>query len=361
MSEHRSAWNDYFSGTSQPQIISQQTTRQTPSNQCVHVLNCLFQSITASGAGGALYCVSPVTYLLVESSSFFSCKSSGRGGAIYFSNTNNGQSVLHTLCVNDCNGGSVWGQQVCAFVYNNALSKNYVNYSSFTRCVNYQSESLSIYYGRVCCPSVNLSMNKLSYYSGIYLHAYVDSNSVTCSLSYSTIADTYSSSHSCFYFGTTGVKYEIKSCNILRNTQGSLNSEGTIFTNGITNIEDSCILENTATYIFRSASSSYTITLSNCTVDSTSNNGYLTTLNTVTKSFILALNHMSTQNCHSGYDSAGYLTAIPYVSSPTKKLFCYTCRICQGRIGDLFSITFVFMITFIYLDPSGDSWIFLKR
>jgi hypothetical protein len=361
MQQQRNAWNDYFSGTSQAQLISQQTTRQTPSSQCVYVLNCLFQSITASSAGGALYCVSPVTYLLIESSSFFSCKTSSQGGAIYFSNSNNGQSVLHTLCVNDCNGGSVWGQQVCAFVSNNALSKNYINYSSFTRCVNYQSESLSIYSGKVCCPSINLSMNKLSYYSGIYFCAYVDSNSVTCSLSYTTITDTYSSSHSCILFCTTGAKYEIKSCNILRNTQGSLSSYGTIYTYGNTMIADSCILENNANYIFYQGSSQYTFTLSNCTVDSTSNNGYLTTLSTVTKSFILALNHMSTQNCHSEYDSAGYLTAIPYVSSPTKKLFCYTCRICQGRIGDLFSITFVFMITFIYLDPSGDSWIFLKR
>jgi hypothetical protein len=353
MQQQRNAWDDYFAGTSQAQLISQQTTRQTPSNQCVHVLNCLFQSITASSKGGAL-CSTSVTYLLVESSSFFSCKSSNQGGAIY-SNSNNGQSVLHTLCVNDCNGGSVWGQQLCAFVSNTALYKNYVNYSSFTRCVNYQSESLSIYYGKVCCPSINLSMNKLSTYSGVFFCTYVDTNSVTCSLSYSTIADTYSSSHSCFYFGTTGAKYEIKSCNILRNTQGSLSSYGTIFTYGNTMIADSCILENNANYIFYQASS-HPITLSNCTVDSTSNNGYLTTLNTVTKSFILALNHMSTQNCHSGYDSAGYLTVIPYVSSPTKKSFCYTFRMCQGRIGDLFSMTFVFIITFIYLDPSGDSW-----
>jgi predicted nucleic acid binding AN1-type Zn finger protein len=106
-----------------------------------------------------------------------------------------------------------------------------------------------------------------------------------------------------------------KSCNILRNTQVS-SSEGTIKSDGNLMIEDSCILGNTATNIFY-AYSSYIITLSlsNCTVDKTSNNGYLTTQNTVTKSFILGLNNMSTQNCHSEYDSAGDLTAVPYITT----------------------------------------------
>jgi hypothetical protein len=227
MSEHRSAWNDYFSGTSQPQIISQQTTRQTPSNQCVHILNCLFQSITATSAGGAVSSTS-VTYLLVESTSFFSCKtSSGCGGAIYFNNQNNGQSVLLSVCGYDCACNS-WGQHLCILLYNNALTKNYVNYSSFSRCLNEQSnEMLAVYYGKVCCPSVNVSMNKCNYYSGFSIYTYVDSNSVTCSLSYSSIADNSATNYNCVGFWTTGAKYEIKSCNILRNTQVST-SYGTI-------------------------------------------------------------------------------------------------------------------------------------
>jgi hypothetical protein len=355
MCERRSAWNDYFSGTSQPQIISQQTTRQTPSNQCVHILNCLFKSITATSAGGAVSCES-VTYLLVESSSFFSCKtSSGRGGAIYFNNQNNGQSVLHTVCGYDCSTSSAYGQHIAIFVYNNAISKNYVNYSSFSRCLNEQrTEILSIYYGKICCPSVNVSMNKCNSFSGIWFSAYVDSNSVTCSLSYSSIVDNSATNYICINFATAGANYEIKSCNILRNTQVS-SSCGTVLTKGNLKIEDSCILENTATYIFY-ASSSYTITLSNCTVDKTSKSGSLITQNTVTKSFILGLNHMSTQNCHSEYDSAGYLTAVPYFpthSSAKQVCHCtYKMFLCQSQISDLFSLTFVFMITFIHIDVS---------
>jgi hypothetical protein len=250
MCKERSSWNDYFSGTSQPQIISQQTTRQTPTNQSVHILNCLFQSITATSDGGAVSCSSSVRYLLVESSSFFSCKtSSGNGGAIYFSNSNNGQSVLHTVCGYDC-ACNDWGQYLYIWMCNNVFTKNYVNYSSFSRCVNEQRNGmLSIHYGKVCCPSVNVSMNRCCHYSGFWFSTYVDSNSVTCSLSYSSIADNGATNYNCIGFWTTGANYEIKSCNILRNTQVS-SSCGTILTYGNLMIEDSCILENSAIYIF---------------------------------------------------------------------------------------------------------------
>ena len=233
-------------------------------------------------------------------------------------------------------------------MYNVASSKNYVNYSSIARCVSEYSSSydpLCLIYGKICCPSVNISMNKLYYRSGIYCNPYNDPNSVTCSLSYSSFADNYATSSICIYLTSSGLKCEIKSCNILRNTQVS-SSDGIILTSGNLVIEDSCILENNANYIFYSTSSSYTITLSKCTVDSTLNNGYLTIQNTVTKSFILALNHMSTQNCHSGYDAAGYLTPItppPYpFTSKKQKNYC-TCQkvlflLCNEDIASLISI-----------------------
>ena len=65
--------------------------------------------------------------------------------------------------------------------------------------------------------------------------------------------------------------------------------------------------------------SSSTIILSNCTVNKTTYNRNLVTQNTVTKSFILALNHISTQNCHSRYDYAGYLIPIIQTPYPLKK------------------------------------------
>jgi hypothetical protein len=321
----RTAWGDYFPVTN---IIDEQkyNSRQTPSGSNVYVSNCLFLSITSTDYGGALSCTS-ATYFLVESSSFFSCSTSSQiGGAIYFCNTG-GQNVLHGVCCYDCyttHPTSPHHQCVYTRVNNAASSKNYANYTSISRCVNKNSNSWYTFdfdWGKICFTSFNISLNKCSGQT-FYCGPVLDSNYVTCSISYSTFADNIATDCTCIMLVVTGAKYEIKSCNILRNTQGSLDSEGTIYAYGNLKIEDSCILENEATYVFRQYSS-YPITLSNCTVDSTSNNGYLATQNTITKSFIHALNHMSTQNCHSEYDSVGTLT--PIIQLSKKQMHCCTC------------------------------------
>jgi hypothetical protein len=358
MHQQRTAWSDFFPGSPTANFSSQTyNSRQYSSSTSVYVSNCLFQSCTSSSDGGAIYCYS-TTYFLVESSSFFSCTTSDTwGGAIRFHDTNNGQCVLHKVCGFDCcsiNTGGTSGQFVFIQVKDDASNKNYVNYSSISRCVNERSSShytLYLYYGKIYCPSVNSSMNKCNYYSGIYCSPFVDSSSVTGSLSYSTFSDNNAFGHTCIRFGRGGAKYEIKSCNIIRNTQDTT-SYGTIYTYGVLNIEDSCILENTASTIFCSSSSSYPITLKNCTVDKTTNNGYLTTQNIIPKSFILGLNHILTQNCNSKYDSAGTLTPISFVPNPTKKLFCYTCKNhYQGRISTLLSIAWMILVTFIHPNP----------
>jgi hypothetical protein len=251
----------------------------------------------------------------------------------------------------------------CSHIYinNAATKKNYYNYTSIVRCFGVGTGSqctLYIDYGKIYCPSLNMSMNKSPKYPGIIYGPSVDSSSITSLLSCSTFADISATQHGCIWCNRGGANYEIKYCNILRNTQGS-SSYGIIFARGNLMIEDSCILENTATNIFYQESSSYTITLSNCTVDKKTYNQNLIIQNTITKSFIYGLNHISTQNCNSQYDSVGTLTAIPYVSDPTKKTFCYyyTCRnYYQPRISDLFTLNCVFIVTFIHSDPSGDCW-----
>ena len=202
---HKFSWNDYFTATPVTTIgPGSYNSRQTPSDSNVYVINCLFNSITSGGGGSAIYCTS--NYLLVEFSSFFSCKISTRnyGGAIYFSNTNYGESVLHGVCGYDCNSaGSTDGQFSCVYVKNAASSKNYVNYSSISRCVNENSGTYKIIrldYGKICYQSTNVSMNKCYYRSSIYGYPYPDSNSVTCSLLYSTIADNHAIQHNCIRF-----------------------------------------------------------------------------------------------------------------------------------------------------------------
>jgi hypothetical protein len=353
------AWNDYFS-TTNPTKISSQTynSRQTPSGTNVYITNCLFRSMTSTYDGGALSFTSS-TNLLIESSSFFSCKTSGSyGGSIYFSNS--GQCVLDTVCGYDCcstrTSSNSHGQFTWIGVKNDVSSKNYINYSSASRCVNTNSGSrysVCPVFGKIHCPSVNISMNKCQYDSGISTWPFADSNSITCSLLYSTFADNNAIERTCIYLWRGGANFEIKSCNIIRNTQVSLSSGGMIYTNGNLMIEDSCILENTANYIF-CQETSYTITLSNCTVDSTSNNGYLTTRNTVTKNFILALNHMSTHNCHSEYDLAGYLTPNIQTPSSSKKQRLYYSCVVVSRLRDFVSLLSLFLINFIHQDVSGD-------
>jgi hypothetical protein len=348
------SWNDYFTATPVTTLdpISYDS-RQTPSVSNVYVLNCLFNSINSGSSGGALYFTS--NYLLVESSSFFSCKtSSGNGGAIYFYNINSGEYVLHGVCGYDCNtpGSSTDGQFARIYVRNAVSSKNYVNYSSISRCLNENSGSFKTLRhdnGKICYESTNVSINKCYYRSGMYGYPNSDSSSVMCSLLYSTFADNNDIGSICIRLNNGGAKYKFKCCNIIRNTQGVLSSSGTIYLSGNLVIEDSCILENTANTIFYSTSSSYTFTLSNCTVDKTTNNGRLTTQNTITKSFILGLHHMSTRNCNSEYDSAGTLTAIPSVSHKTSKVI--SCH-CQARISDFFSFNCLFMFTFIHPNPS---------
>jgi hypothetical protein len=343
----RTEWSDYFTGN--PTLIqtNEYGTPQTPSGTNVYILNCLFRNIATSGSnGGALSCTNSVSNLLIESSSFFSCKTSGRnGGAVYFENTGSGQFVLYKVCGYDCystyTSSSSVGMFSRVYVKNDASSKNYVNYSSFSGCSIDNSKShyaLCQQYGIHFYASVNSSLNKCYYTPGICCNPYGDSNYVTCSLSFSSFTDNNATGYTCIYFATTNAKYEIKSCNILRNTQGS---DGNVI------IEDSCILENKANYIFH-AYSSYTFTLSNCTIDSNSCYGSLITQNTVTKNFILALNHMSTRNCHAEYDTVGTLT--PVIESSKKRIYLCTC----GRLldnppqGNFVLLISVFVFTFIH-------------
>jgi hypothetical protein len=358
----RTAWSDYFTTTNTTNLNSQiYDSRQTPSYTNLYISNCLFKSISSTSDGGALCCTS-VTYLLVESTSFFYCSTNTQnGGAIFFS-TSNGQCVLYEVCGYYCCSTYTsysYGQFVCTSVNNGIKSKNYVNYSSISRCMNQISTShhvLCLSYGKICCPSINVSMNKCPYSSGIYCYPYIDSSSVTSSITYSSFADNFATTSICFYLWNTGPNHEIQSCNILRNTQGSVNSHGMFYTIGNVMIKDSCILENNANCIFCQVNSNYKFTLSNCTTDSTSNNGYITITNTVTKSFILALNHMSNLICNSEYDSAGTLTPIIQPPSPSKKpKLCYTFGnfFCPSQLRTFISLLSVFLFNFIHLNSSN--------
>jgi hypothetical protein len=326
----RTAWNDYFTGTPTRIQKSEYLTRQNYSDTSVHVSNCLFRSITSiSGSGGALSCTS-VTYLLVESTSFFSCnKNYSSGGAIYFSNSKNSECVLHEVCGYDCYStysSYSTGQFAQIKVYNGILNKNYVDYSSISRCVNTISNAwsnLNLRGGKVCCSSVNMSMNKCDVRPAIDCDSYGSSDSPTCSVTFSSFADNIAIRAISIFFSSGGSAYVIKSCNIIRNSNSEISS-GIVHSWKNLTIEDSCIIENNANIIF-SVASTFTITLSGCTLDKTTSSGTLTIQNTVTKSFVLALNHMSTRNCPAENDYLGMsIVFIQPLSFSNNQKLCHT-------------------------------------
>jgi hypothetical protein len=253
----RTAWDDYFPGSNTITYSKQYTVRQTPtasSDGGVYILNSLFKSCISTDNGGALFCNATV-YLLVESTSFFSCKiNSSYGGAIYFYNIINGQCALNRVCGHDCGStsSSSWGQFANIQVNNSASSKNYVEYTSVVRTLSdysFANRVLSIENGRIRFPSVNCSMNKCTHHSAISCRPFSDPNSVTCTFSYSSFADNNSTASNCIRFYMHNAAYEMKCCNIIRNRQ-NLSSLGILEIYGNLTIKDSCILENQAVCIF---------------------------------------------------------------------------------------------------------------
>jgi hypothetical protein len=190
----RTAWDDYFTGNPTTLQSNEYTSRESPSGTGVYVSNCLFRSITSSGSG-ALYCSSTMN-LLIELTSFFSCKTSSYGGAIYFSS---GQSILYEVCGYDCCSTSTAdGQFVYIGVGDDASSKNYANYSSMIRCVNENSNSyyaFDLFYGIVVYSSVNSSMNKCGY--GVNYCNPASRVSVTCLFSFCSFTDNIATSNTC--------------------------------------------------------------------------------------------------------------------------------------------------------------------
>jgi hypothetical protein len=359
----RTAWEDHFPSTSTTTFNSQTyTSRQTPSNTSVYVSNCLFRFITSSDNGGAL-CSTSITYLLIESTSFFSCKtSSSNGGAIYFQNSGSGQCVLHEVCGYDCCSTYTSSYSDYQFAYievnNAASSKNYFNYSSIVRCMSESSRSRYMFHlinGKICCPSINISLNKCYHLSAITCGPFSDPNSITSSWTFSSFADNIATEFTCFWLRTEGANYEIKSCNILRNTQGNPSHQGTFCIAGNLMIEHSCILGNNANYLYCAGSA----TLSNCTIDKTTSYTNPTIENTVIKSFILALNHMSNILCYAEYDAFSYLTAItPHPPSHTKQIHLCTCGIIfpEPKLIDVISLNSILFFNFIHPYTSDDPY-----
>jgi hypothetical protein len=336
-------------------IGNKYTQTLAPTANDVYVSDCVFSYCLSSSSGGALSCGSSVYRLLVEQSSFISCRvSSGNGGAIHFSNGNYGESVLSQVCGFNCSStssNSMQGVFINIYTKGDIANKNHVNDSSITHCLMaslYSYATLVLYNGNILCPSVNLTNNLCYQYSPLYC---LQSPPGTCCVSCSSIVNNTATNYNCIWYENSSPSYCIDTCNILNNKQTS-SSYGIISAKGNLHIKDSCVLGNDEkNRIFHEDSSSYKITISNCTIDGDifTNGRYygsVTIIQTNERPFINPLSHIATQKCDSYFDSYGTLTVKSNVPSKISRYFmsCY----CNHLMIDPFrSVKFIFLLTFI--------------
>jgi hypothetical protein len=363
---------DDFYGPGNTNIKEYKNTKYTgqiaPTDQNVYVHDCFFQSCSSSSHGGAISCGSSVYKLLVEQTSFVSCSTSNqRGGAIYFYSTSYGECILSRICGFDCsstNPSNSWGQFAHTNTKTDATYKNYVNDSTFTHSTNWNSgsyETLWLQYGNILCPSINITDNSYYGWTALLCRPTTGTSSPTpypSCLSYSSfVNNTANGEYCCIYHENSGSTQCIDSCNIINNKQTS-SSHGIIYASGNLLIKDSCVIGNDEkNKVFYVSSSSYKITISNCTIDDDiftngRYSGTVTIIKTITNSFINALSHISTYHCDSYFDSYGTLSAKPNV--PSKVSRCLLSCDCKYQINDLFMhIKFIFLITLLPSDHSS--------
>jgi len=347
------------------------TETQNPTDQNVYVHDCVFQSCSSSSYGGALSCGSTVYKLLVEQTSFTSCKTkNSRGGAIYFESSTNGECILSKNCAYDCSStiSNAWSGGQCAYIQikDDASYKNHVNVSSFTQSLIESTDArhvVDLIYGNILCPSVNITNNKCTRQIALWCTPTMSTGSPvseTCIISFSTIINnTASGGHSCFWLTTAGSSQRIDTCNIINNKQTS-SEYGTITTYANLLIKDSCILGNNENNkVFYENYASCKITISNCTIDDDifTNGRYygsVTVIKPITNIFINALFHISTHLCDSLFDSYGTLTVKPNVpSKKTRHLLSCNCK--YPIIDAPKFMQLIFLLTFLHYDPSKDT------
>jgi hypothetical protein len=294
----------------------------------VYVCDSVFHYCSSSSDGGAIYCSNSVYNLLVERSSFISCRALNTfGGGICFRNQNNGQCALNKICGFNCSvisSNETWGQCARMSAKDDVKAINHVNDSSISHSLKtstYQHNVLSNGNGNITCPSVNITNNECYCNTAYYSWPRSSTSSHTCCLSYGSIVNNTSiTSYSCIWLSNPDSIQRIDTCNILNNQQTDPSS-GTIYSRAKLLIKDSCILGNSKVNLVV-YQSSHSMTMSNCTIDNDiiSNKRYTGNVEfdkPVESAFINALSHIITQHCDSYFDS--YWTLTGKLNVPTQR------------------------------------------
>jgi hypothetical protein len=333
-------------------------TRLTPNTNNIYVYDCFFHDISYTSTGGAIYCGSSVYKLLIEQSSFISCVTSGgSGGGVCFSNSGNYECVFSKICAYSC---SCSGHGTFANVNlgKNVNYKNHVNDSTITKSLkNGKSPWDSIYYytDTIFCPSDNFTNNECHCNPAFCCHTSRSSASELCLISYCSIVNnTANGGYSCIRFYSSGSTHRVDTCNIINNKQ-TATTHGTIKAFSSILIKDSCILgNNEGNSVFFISSSSYIVTVSNCTIDNKrcTGSGSAVFTKTAERSFIHALSHIVTRICDSYYDSYGTLTVKPNVPSRSSRCLI-SCNYKKAMIDPSRSMEFIFLLTMLPSSPAN--------
>jgi predicted outer membrane repeat protein len=318
----RNAWNDFYTGSpSQTYGTSSSQIKITISGSA-YVSNAVFQKISSSAAGGAIYCSDISLLFLCESTSFLNCSSSSNyGGAIYLSIT--GESLLYRVCGFGCVAINYYSQFDYIRVPNDVTKRNEVNYTSVCHSIQKAEYNIVIdhCYGKMRFNTVNASQNECQHNSGIFLRDQSGEGCFVveyCSLTNNTMR---------YYFiidMRTSYGKQIRFCNILNNKQqGTSSSYGLIHSSAFLTVENSCILGNDAVCQVYGSSSSV---VSNCSIDfSSSKVSGITLTNLPKESFVVKIACFETASCEAFYDSYGELSFLPDQST-TNNLIMYSCE-----------------------------------
>ena len=289
-------WSDFYSGSPTQTYISG-ATRITPSAGSVHVKHAIFKDLSPTQNGGAIYC-SSVSLFLAEYTSFISCTPTGQGGAMYLIIT--GECVLSKVCGFCCLAINNYYLFDYIQVSQDITKKNQIIDSTICRTETESYDYIIIHnYGKQSLNSVNISHNKIRY-CGIESRNQAISSDIP--IKYCSFANNTAIYCKVIHLQQSAVQKSINYCNIINNEQKG-SSLGVITTDGITKIENSCILGNKGSCIVY-VSSGTGSSMSNCAIDFTSSSLIsISITNTAKYSFINLVEWLSTAACKAKYGS----------------------------------------------------------
>jgi len=287
---------EHFQISTSPQVCVNSRIVTAPTN--FYISNCIYKSLTSSTDGGAISLTLSECRMLIEGS-FFDTIIAPKAGAITFTCTGTGGSVLDKVCSHKV---VVSSGQYYQFGYFSVSSSQKINRAFYLSITQSRISSATLYesvrfnQGNQVCDYMNSSYNHLSYGSGAVFNYPVNSSS-----SYCTFSNNQDNGYRCIYFyqgsGTCYMQYS----NVVSNNQGSATLSNVFRNYQVTSYVSHCVLyQNIAKCMFDIESGKMYV--SNCYSD---NYLYYANqpifLNKFGPSNTFIINHLNSYLCYAPY------------------------------------------------------------